>query len=193
MKGEILHSQGHMELPPDSAKQVGFPILLLGKKSHRGIYWAPASLSSPLRSGIKHFYRAKPHLGDKKKRALGVSGWKNKIEICRMTFGIGKEGTVQQDLLCLAFGLGESSDSSKLLLSTETLKPGIFAEQHHTAQGGQQTHTSLTFRLEAVRTFPWLPSIPESSMRINSIIQNSKHFTTEGLYQARTVGYHTGH
>lgn len=40
MKGEILHSQGHMELPPDSAKRVGFPILLLGK-SHTEAFREP--------------------------------------------------------------------------------------------------------------------------------------------------------
>lgn len=94
------------------SKMSGTSHPFIGKKSQSHLLSSSTTLITPaLRSGIKHFYRAKLHLAGKKKqqktRALGISGWQNEIEICRRSSGIGKEGTLQRDLLCLAFGLGK--------------------------------------------------------------------------------------
>lgn len=102
---------------------MGFPILLLGK-SH----------TEPFTELQNHPHHPSPEVRDKTLlQSWATPGWEKKSSRCRWLKKWNRDlqdnswdwegGTQQQDLLCLAFGLGKSAGSSKLLLITKTFKP----------------------------------------------------------------------
>lgn len=107
-----------------------FPSFYWEKVTQSHLLSSRITLITPApRSGIKHFYRAEPHLGGKK-RALGIGGWKNEIEICRTTPGIGKEE--HSSRICFAWHLGwENQQAARSSCSSQRhLNLVIFAGQH---------------------------------------------------------------